>query len=86
MQGQQKVAILFDNTLSSSQDRSDGSRFPQARNRRSITLAVDDRSLELDRFIDLAVCPEYVGLTYHAHVSAKIRRAFGGDNQDPLVH
>ena len=42
----------------------------------AFTLAVDDRSLGLDRFIESSQdFLQMIGLTYHAHVSARIGRA-----------
>src|ERR1700675_297073 len=42
----------------------------------AFTLAVDDRSLGLDRFIETSQdLLQMIGLTYHAHVSARIGRA-----------
>ena len=67
-------------------------RFPFARGaqiaaRAAFTLAVDDRSLGLDRFIETAQDTlEMVGLNYHAHVSAKIgRTSAGGGIISPLT-
>ena len=42
----------------------------------AFTLAVDDRSLGLDRFIETSQdLLQMIGLTYHAHVSARMGRA-----------
>ena len=42
----------------------------------AFTLAVDDRSLGLDRFVETSQdLLQMIGLTYHAHVSARMGRA-----------
>jgi len=56
-------------------------RIPASHNQfAAFTLAVDERSLGLDRFIETSQeLLKTVGLTYHAHVSAKVERTSAAD-------
>lgn len=69
-----KERRLFDDALSFKIRTGLTVRIPSSQNQyAAFTLAVDDRSLGLDRFIETSQDMLYrVGLTYHAHVSAKI--------------
>lgn len=71
-----KERRLFDDALSFKIRTGLTVRIPSSQNQyAAFTLAVDDRSLGLDRFIETSQDMLYtVGLTYHAHVSAKIGR------------
>ena len=63
-------------------------RIPASQNQcAAFTLAVDDRSLGLDRFIETSQdMLEMVALNYHAHVSARIGRTSpGGGVGSPLT-
>jgi LuxR family transcriptional activator of conjugal transfer of Ti plasmids len=59
-------------------------RIPTGKNQlAAFTLAVDDRSLGLDRFIESSQdVLHMVGLTYHAHVSARIDPANSNSRRD----
>jgi LuxR family transcriptional regulator, activator of conjugal transfer of Ti plasmids len=73
-----KERRLFDDALSFKIRTGLTVRIPSSQNQfAAFTLAVDDRSLALDRFIETSQdMLEMVGLTYHAHVSAaRIGRA-----------
>lgn len=67
-----KERRLFDDALSFKIRTGLTVRIPSSQNQfAAFTLAVDDRSLGLDRFIETSQdMLEMVGLTYHAHVSA----------------
>ena len=67
-----KERRLFDDALSFKIRTGLTIRIPSSQNQfAAFTLAVDDRSLGLDRFIESSQdMLEMVGLTYHAHVSA----------------
>ena len=71
-----KERRLFDDALSFKIRTGLTVRIPSSQNQfAAFTLAVDDRSLGLDRFIETSQdMLQMVGLTYHAHVSAKIGR------------
>ena len=75
-----KERRLFDDALSFKIRTGLTVRIPSSQNQfAAFTLAVDDRSLGLDRFIETSQdMLKMVGLTYHAHVSAKIGRITGG--------
>jgi LuxR family transcriptional activator of conjugal transfer of Ti plasmids len=68
---------LFDDALSFKIRTGLTVRIPSGNGQSSaFTLAVDDRSLGLDRFIETSQdLLQMIGLTYHAHVSARIGRA-----------
>ena len=76
-----KERRLFDDALSFKIRTGLTIRIPSSQNQfAAFTLAADDRSLGLDRFIETSQdMLEMVGLTYHAHVSAKIGRTSAGD-------
>lgn len=79
-----KERRLFDDALSFKIRTGLTIRIPSGQNRlAAFTLAVDERSLGLDRFIESSQdMLERVGLTYHAHVSAAgIGRAPQGRQQ-----
>jgi LuxR family transcriptional regulator, activator of conjugal transfer of Ti plasmids len=78
-----KERRLFDDALSFKIRTGLTIRIPSSQNQ----FAADDRSLGLDRFIETSRdMLEMVGLTYHAHVSAKIgRTAAGGGMGNPLT-
>ncbi|MCS3626168.1 hypothetical protein M2209_009245, partial [Bradyrhizobium elkanii] len=67
-----KERRLFDDALSFKIRTGLTVRIPSSQNQfAAFTLAVDERSLGLDRFIEASQeMLEMVGLTYHAHVSA----------------
>jgi LuxR family transcriptional activator of conjugal transfer of Ti plasmids len=71
-----KERRLFDDALSFKIRTGLTVRIPTSQNQfAAFTLAVDDRSLGLDRFIETSQdILQMVGLTYHAHVSARIGR------------
>jgi len=71
-----KERSLFDDALSFKIRTGLTVRIPTSQNQfAAFTLAVDDRSLGLDRFIETSQdILQMVGLTYHAHVSARIGR------------
>ncbi|MDH2348529.1 MULTISPECIES: autoinducer binding domain-containing protein [unclassified Bradyrhizobium] len=77
-----KERRLFDDALSFKIRTGLTVRIPSSQNQfAAFTLAVDERCLALDRFIETAHdMLEMVGLNYHAHVSARIGRtsAAGG--------
>lgn len=75
-----KQRRLFDDALSFKIRTGLTVRIPSSQNQyAAFTLAVDDRSLGLDRFIETSQDMLYtVGLTFHAHVSAKIGRMSEG--------
>ncbi|MBR1208062.1 MULTISPECIES: autoinducer binding domain-containing protein [unclassified Bradyrhizobium] len=72
-----KERRLFDDALSFKIRTGLTVRIPASQGQfAAFTLAVDDRSLGLDRFIETSQdLLQMVGLTYHAHVSARIGRA-----------
>ncbi|UPK31059.1 autoinducer binding domain-containing protein [Bradyrhizobium sp. 195] len=72
-----KERRLFDDALSFKIRTGLTVRIPSSQNQfAAFTLAVDDRSLGLDRFIETSQdMLETVALNYHAHVSARIGRA-----------
>ena len=83
-----KERRLFDDALSFKIRTGLTVRIPSSQNQfAAFTLAVDDRSLGLDRFIETSQdMLKMVGLTYHAHVSAKIgRTSTGGGMASPLT-
>jgi LuxR family transcriptional activator of conjugal transfer of Ti plasmids len=83
-----KERRLFDDALSFKIRTGLTVRIPSSQNQfAAFTLAVDDRSLGLDRFIETSQdMLKMVGLTYHAHVSAKIgRTSTGGGIGSPLT-
>ena len=83
-----KERRLFDDALSFKIRTGLTIRIPSSQNQfAAFTLAADDRSLGLDRFIETSQdMLEMVGLTYHAHVSAKIgRTAAEGEIISPLT-
>lgn len=83
-----KERRLFDDALSFKIRTGLTIRIPSSQNQfAAFTLAADDRSLGLDRFIETSQdMLEMVGLTYHAHVSAKVgRAAAGGVMGNPLT-
>src|SRR3954451_12065621 len=71
-----KERRLFDDALSFKIRTGLTVRIPASQNQfAAFTLAVDDRSLGLDRFIESSRdMLERMGLTYHAHVNARIGR------------
>jgi DNA-binding CsgD family transcriptional regulator len=75
-----KERRLFDDALSFKIRTGLTIRVPSSQNQfAAFTLAVDERSLGLDRFIETSQdMLEMVGLNYHAHVSAKIERTSAG--------
>jgi LuxR family transcriptional activator of conjugal transfer of Ti plasmids len=83
-----KERRLFDDALSFKIRTGLTVRIPSTQNQfAAFTLAVDDRSLGLDRFIETSQdMLQTVGLTYHAHVSAKIGRTpLSGRTAIPLT-
>ncbi|MBP1299932.1 helix-turn-helix transcriptional regulator [Bradyrhizobium elkanii] len=83
-----KQRRLFDDALSFKIRTGLTVRIPSSQNQfAAFTLAVDERSLGFDRFIESSQdMLEMVGLTFHAHVSAKIGRALIGDGSiNPLT-
>jgi DNA-binding CsgD family transcriptional regulator len=83
-----KERRLFDDALSFKIRTGLTIRIPSSQNQfAAFTLAVDERSLGLDRFIESSQdMLQTVGLTYHAHVSAKIGRTSVGDGSiSPLT-
>ena len=82
-----KERRLFDDALSFKIRTGLTVRIPASQNEfAAFTLAVDDRSLGLDRFIETSQeLLQMVALTYHAHVSAKIGRAPGGGQTGSLL-
>jgi LuxR family transcriptional activator of conjugal transfer of Ti plasmids len=76
-----KERRLFDDALSFKIRTGLTVRVPSSHNQfAAFTLAVDERSLGLDRFIETSQeMLKTVGLTYHAHVSAKIGRTSASD-------
>ena len=70
-----KERRLFDDALSFKIRTGLTVRIPSSQNQfAAFTLAVDDRSLGLDRFIETSQdMLKMVGLTYHAHVSRQDR-------------
>ena len=76
-----KERRLFDDALSFKIRTGLTIRVPSSQNQfAAFTLAVDERSLGLDRFIETSQdMLEMVGLNYHAHVSARIGRSAAGD-------
>ena len=83
-----KERRLFDDALSFKIRTGLTIRIPSSQNQfAAFTLAADDRSLGLDRFIETSQdMLEMVGLTYHAHVSAKIGRTSVDDGSiSPLT-
>lgn len=83
-----KQRRLFDDALSFKIRTGLTVRIPSSQNQFAVfTLAVDERSLGFDRFIESSQdMLEMVGLTFHAHVSAKIGRALVGDGSiNPLT-
>ncbi|MDX3970406.1 LuxR family transcriptional activator of conjugal transfer of Ti plasmids [Bradyrhizobium sp. USDA 4011] len=83
-----KQRRLFDDALSFKIRTGLTVRIPSSQNQfAAFTLAVDERSLGFDRFIESSQdMLEMVGLTFHAHVSAKIGRALVGDGSiNPLT-
>ena len=75
-----KERRLFDDALNFKIRTGLTVRIPSSQNQfAAFTLAVDDRSLALDRFIESSEdMLQLVGLNYHAHVSAKIGRTSVG--------
>lgn len=83
-----KERRLFDDALSFNIRTGLTVRIPASQNQfAAFTLAVDDRSLGLDRFIETSQdMLETIALNYHAHVSARIGRASsGGGMGSPLT-
>ena len=83
-----KERRLFDDALSFKIRTGLTVRIPAGQNQfAAFTLAADDRSLGLDRFIETSQdALQMVGLTYHAHVSARIGRKFpNGQDGSPLT-
>ena len=83
-----KERRLFDDALSFKIRTGLTVRIPASQGQfAAFTLAADDRSLGLDRFIETSQdLLQMVGLTYHAHVSAKIGRTSVGDGMaSPLT-
>lgn len=84
-----KERRLFDDALSFKIRTGLTVRIPSSQNQlAAFTLAVDDRSLGLDRFIETSQdMLEMVGLTYHAHVSAAriVRTPPDGQQGSPLT-
>ena len=80
-----KQRRLFDDALSFKIRTGLTVRIPSSQNQfAAFTLAVDERSLGFDRFIESS--QDMLGLTFHAHVSAKIGRALVGDGSiNPLT-
>ena len=82
-----KERRLFDDALSFKIRTGLTVRIPSSQNQfAAFTLAVDDRSLGLDRFIETSQeMLKMVGLTYHAHVSAtrSDRTSVGGWDRKP---
>ncbi|KYK46213.1 LuxR family transcriptional regulator [Bradyrhizobium liaoningense] len=83
-----KERRLFDDALNFKIRTGLTVRIPSSQNQfAAFTLAVDERSLGLDRFIEASQeMLEMVGLTYHAHVSARIgRTSAAGEIVCPLT-
>jgi LuxR family transcriptional activator of conjugal transfer of Ti plasmids len=82
-----KERRLFDDALSFKIRTGLTVRIPARQNQfAAFTLAVDDRSLGFDRFIETSQdMLEAVGLNFHAHVSAKIGRTSSGGLGSPLT-
>lgn len=84
-----KQRRLFDDALSFKIRTGLTVRIPSSQNQfAAFTLAVDERSLGFDRFIESSQdILEMVGLTFHAHASAKIGRGSttGGATGSPLT-
>ena len=82
-----KERRLFDDALSFKIRTGLTVRIPASQNQfAAFTLAVDDRSLGLDRFIETSHdMLETVGLNFHAHVSAKVGRTSSGGIGSPLT-
>ena len=83
-----KERRLFDDALSFKIRTGLTVRIPSSQNQfAAFTLAVDERSLGLDRFVEASQdMLKMVGLTYHAHVSAKIgTTSAGGGIISPLT-
>ncbi|UFX49326.1 LuxR family transcriptional regulator (plasmid) [Bradyrhizobium sp. 41S5] len=78
---------LFDDALSFKIRTGLTVRMPASQNQvAAFTLAVDDRSLGLERFIETSQdMLQTVGLDFHAHVSAKIGRTSSGGIGSPLT-
>lgn len=82
-----KERRLFDDALSFKIRTGLTVRIPASQGQfAAFTLAVDERSLGLDRFIETSQdLLQMVGLTYHAHVSARIGRGLAGQTGGPLT-
>jgi LuxR family transcriptional activator of conjugal transfer of Ti plasmids len=82
-----KERRLFDDALSFKIRTGLTVRIPASQGQfAAFTLAADDRSPGLDRFIETSQdLLQMVGLTYHAHVSARIGRGLAGQTDSPLT-